>query len=121
MEYAEILKSSNPDKEIEFFWYTFKDSIKDFLNDNDQIEIDNLSDQLNKYQQEQKYKDSVLPKAVKKRLAIEAGASVSWYKYVGLDGAIIGLDSFGESAPEKEVFKYFGFTVENVINKVEAL
>ncbi len=67
--------------------------------------------------QDQAYKDSVLPKGVK-RVAIEAGVTDGWYKYVG-DGAVVGLDRFGESAPAGELFKYFGFTVENVVNTVK--
>jgi len=71
-------------------------------------------------QQPQDYRDSVLPPGVR-RVAIEAGVSDGWYKYVGLDGAIIGLDRFGESAPAGELFKEFGFTVTNVIKTVERL
>jgi transketolase len=69
--------------------------------------------------QDQAYKDSVLLKGVK-RVAIEAGVTDGWYKYVG-DGAVVGLDRFGESAPAGELFKYFGFTVENVVNTVKGV
>ena len=68
--------------------------------------------------QDQAYKDSVLPKGVK-RVAVEAGVTSGWYKYVGLDGAVVGLDTFGESAPAGELFKHFGFTTENVVNAVK--
>ncbi len=68
--------------------------------------------------QDQAYKDSVLPKGVK-RVAVEAGVTSGWYKYVGLDGAVVGLDTFGESAPAGELFKHFGFTIENVVNTVK--
>ncbi len=61
------------------------------------------------------YKESVLPAAVRARVAIEAGATMPWYKYVGLDGAVIGLDHFGASAPAATLFKEFGFTVENAV------
>lgn len=71
-------------------------------------------------QQPQAYKDHVLPPGVR-RVAIEAGVSDGWYKYVGFDGAIIGIDRFGESAPAAELFKEFGFTVANVIKTVERL
>ena len=65
--------------------------------------------------QDKKYKESILPNNVTARIAIEAGISDFWYKYVGLQGKIIGLNRFGESAPALDVFKYFGFTVENVV------
>jgi len=71
--------------------------------------------------QSQAYRDSVLPPAVKHRLAVEAGVSDGWYKYVGSEGKVIGLDRFGESAPAGELFKEFGFTVENVVKTVEGL
>ncbi len=64
----------------------------------------------------EKYKESVLPNAVRKRVAIEAGATMCWYKYVGMDGKIIGIDTFGESAPAGKLFAKYGFTVENVVN-----
>ncbi|MDG4812148.1 transketolase [Hydrogenovibrio sp. 3SP14C1] len=70
--------------------------------------------------QDQAYKDSVLTPGVK-RVAIEAGVAQSWYKYVGLDGGMVCMSTFGESAPAGELFKEFGFTVENVVataNKV---
>ncbi|MFA7241472.1 MAG: transketolase [Sulfuricellaceae bacterium] len=69
--------------------------------------------------QDQAYKDSVLPKGVK-RVAVEAGVTDGWYKYVG-DGAVIGMHSFGESAPAGVLFKHFGFTVENVVNTVKGI
>ncbi|KXS37957.1 MAG: transketolase [Halomonadaceae bacterium T82-2] len=71
--------------------------------------------------QPQSYRDSVLPPAQRKRLAIEASHRVYWYKYVGLDGRIIGMNSFGESAPAGDLFKYYGFTVDNIVAEVEAL
>jgi transketolase len=55
------------------------------------------------------------------RVAIEAGVTAGWYKYVGLEGAVIGLDRFGESAPAGALFKEFGFTVENVVTTVKSL
>jgi transketolase len=54
-----------------------------------------------------------------KRVAVEAGVSDGWYKYVGLDGKVVGLDRFGESAPAGALFKHFGFTAENVAKAVE--
>ena len=68
--------------------------------------------------QDQAYKNSVLPKG-SKRVSVEAGVTGGWYKYVGLDGAVIGMDCFGESAPAPELFKHFGFTVENVVATVK--
>ncbi len=68
--------------------------------------------------QTQAYKDSVLPKGMK-RIAVEAGVTHGWYKYVGLDGAVVGMDCFGESAPAPELFKHFGFTVDNVVATVK--
>ncbi|MCO6426811.1 transketolase [Nitrosomonas communis] len=70
--------------------------------------------------QDQAYQESVLPKGIK-RIAIEAGVTDYWYKYVGLEGEIIGIDTFGESAPAEELFKYFGFTVENVVDAVKRI
>jgi len=71
--------------------------------------------------QDEAYKEAVLPKGVTKRVALEAGVSDYWYKYVGLQGAIVGMSSFGESAPADLLFEHFGFTVENVIDTVEKL
>ena len=66
-------------------------------------------------QQDQAYREAVLPSACRQRIAIEAGTSDFWYKYVGLDGHIIGMSSYGSSAPAGDLFKYFGFTVEHII------
>jgi transketolase len=66
--------------------------------------------------QSDKYKESVLPNGVRARVAIEAGSPMCWYKYVGMDGKIIGMETFGESAPAKKLFDKYGFTVENVVN-----
>lgn len=65
--------------------------------------------------QSEKYKESVLPKSVRARVAVEAGATMCWYKYVGMDGKIVGIDQFGESAPAKKLFDKYGFTVDNVV------
>jgi transketolase len=71
--------------------------------------------------QESAYRESVLPAAVDRRVVVEAGVTAPWYKYVGMNGRIIGLDRFGESAPSDVLFNYFGFTVENVVKTVEEL
>lgn len=71
--------------------------------------------------QDDAYRESVLPSAVSARVAIEAGISDYWYKYVGLQGAIIGMTTFGESAPAERLFSTFGFTVENVVAQANAL
>jgi transketolase len=70
--------------------------------------------------QDAAYKASVLTRGTP-RVAIEAGVSDFWYKYVGLDGAVVGIDTFGESAPAGVLFKHFGFTVENVVAKVKSV
>lgn len=67
------------------------------------------------------YKESVLPKDIKKRVAIEMGASFGWHKYVGLDGTVVGIDRFGESGPGDEVIEFFGFTVDNVVEQYLSL
>ncbi|WP_284204933.1 transketolase [Psychromonas marina] len=67
------------------------------------------------------YRESVLPADVTARVAIEAGIADFWYKYTGLNGAIIGMTTFGESAPADELFKMFGFTVENIVEKTNEL
>ncbi len=64
--------------------------------------------------QSAEYRESVLPNAVRARVAVEAAATFGWHKYVGLDGAVVGIDHFGASAPYKVLFKEFGFTAENV-------
>ncbi|MBP5982044.1 MAG: transketolase [Halomonas sp.] len=71
--------------------------------------------------QDAEYRESVLPKAVTKRIAIEASHADYWYKYVGLDGRVIGMTTFGESAPAGELFKHFGFTVENILKHADEL
>jgi transketolase len=68
--------------------------------------------------QDQAYKDSVLLNGVK-RVAVEAGTADYWYKYVGLEGAVVGMSTFGESAPAGDLFKHFGFTVDNVVKTVK--
>jgi transketolase len=72
-------------------------------------------------EQPAKYKESVLPAGVKARLAIEAGVSLGWAKYVGLEGDTLSVDKFGVSAPAEDVFRDYGFTVENVIKKAKKL
>jgi len=71
--------------------------------------------------QSAEYKESVLPASVTRRVAVEAGIADYWYKYVGLNGAVVGMTTFGESAPANELFEFFGFTVENIVNKANAL
>lgn len=72
-------------------------------------------------QQSDEYKEAVLPKSVRKRVAIEALSDFGWGKYVGLDGAYVTMHSFGASAPAATLFKEFGFTVENVVKTVKSL
>ncbi len=71
--------------------------------------------------QDSDYKASVLPAAVTKRVAIEAAHTDFWYKYVGLSGKVVGMTTFGESAPGNVLLEYFGFTVENVVKTVNSL
>ena len=71
--------------------------------------------------QDATYRESVLPRACRKRVAIEAGVSDFWRKYVGLDGAVIGIDTFGASAPADKLFPHFGFTVERVVEAARSL
>ena len=71
--------------------------------------------------QDAAYRESVLPQAVSARVAVEAGIADYWYKYVGLNGAIVGMTTFGESAPADLLFREFGFTVENVVAKAQSL
>ena len=72
-------------------------------------------------QQDEAYRESVLPKAVRARLAIEAATSFGWHKYVGLDGDVLSLDHFGASAPANLLFERFGFTADNAAQKAKAL
>ena len=71
--------------------------------------------------QSAEYREQVLPRAVRARVAVEAAAADYWYKYVGLDGKVIGMTTFGESAPGPVLMKEFGFTVENVVSTATAL
>ncbi|HFI0081023.1 TPA: transketolase [Streptococcus suis] len=71
--------------------------------------------------QDAAYKEEILPNSIRRRLAIEMGATQSWYKYVGLDGKVLGIDTFGASAPAQTVIDNYGFTVENVVKLVGEL
>ena len=71
--------------------------------------------------QDEAYREAVLPSAVTKRVAVEAGIADFWYKYVGFNGRIVGMNSFGESAPADQLFKLFGFTVDNVVAKAKEI
>ena len=71
--------------------------------------------------QDAAYKEEILPNTIRRRLAIEMGATQSWYKYVGLDGKVLGIDTFGASAPAQTVINNYGFTVENVVKLVGEL
>ncbi|HDF2342778.1 TPA: transketolase [Morganella morganii] len=71
--------------------------------------------------QDAAYRESVLPSAVTARVAVEAGIADYWFKYTGMQGAIVGMHSFGESAPAGQLFSEFGFTVENVVSQAKAL
>ena len=71
--------------------------------------------------QDDKYKETVLPFSCRNRIAIEAGVTDYWKKYVGLDGSVLGVDTFGESAPAKKVFEYFGLTEQNLKREINEL
>ena len=71
--------------------------------------------------QDNAYKEKIFPESIRKRLAVEAGSPLGWLKYVTLEGDIIGINKFGESAPGKEVMEEYGFTVENVVKRAKAL
>ena len=82
------------------------------LHDHDLDRVTDVADA-----QDEAYRESVLPSNVAARVAVEAGIADYWYKYVGLKGAIVGMRGYGESAPADKLFPYFGFTVENVVEK----
>jgi len=71
--------------------------------------------------QDAAYRDSVLPNAVRKRVAIEAGVTGFWRQFVGLDGAVIGIDTFGASAPADKLYQHFGITTAHVVEAAKAL
>ncbi len=71
--------------------------------------------------QSKEYREKILPKEIRKRLSVEAGSDFGWYKYVGLDGKVISMDSFGASAPAKELFNKFNFTVEHLVEEAKEL
>jgi transketolase len=71
--------------------------------------------------QDEAYRESVLPKAVTARVAVEAAVTAGWWKYVGSAGAVVGIDRFGESAPAGKLFPEFGFTVDNVVATVQGV
>ena len=66
-------------------------------------------------EQSDSYRETVLPSFVRSRVAVEAGSTATWYKYVGIDGAVVGIDTFGASAPASVLMKHFGFTSDNVV------
>jgi transketolase len=69
--------------------------------------------------QDDAYKQGVLPPSVTRRVAVEAGVTAYWSRYVGLQGEVVGIDHFGASAPGKDVFKAYGFTSEHVVEAIE--
>jgi transketolase len=71
--------------------------------------------------QDAEYRESVLPAAVTARVAVEAAVTDGWWKYVGAKGAVVGINRFGESAPAGDLFKAFGFTVENVVAAIRGV
>ena len=71
--------------------------------------------------QSDEYKEAVLPSNITKRIAIEAGIADYWHKYTGMYGVVIGMTSFGESAPADQLFEHYGFTVSNVVTQAKKL
>ena len=71
--------------------------------------------------QDPAYKEKIFPKNIRKRLSVEAGSTMGWLKYTTEDGKSIGMTYFGESAPAEDLFKEFGFTVENIVTLAEYL
>jgi transketolase len=71
--------------------------------------------------QDEAYRESVLPRALQRRLAVEAGATLCWWRYVGPEGRVLGLDRFGASGKAADLFPHFGFTVDNVRREIQAL
>ena len=69
-------------------------------------------------EQDDAYKESILPKNIKERVAIEAGSSMGWHKYVLNDDNIIAMSDFGASGPAEDLFRHFGFSTENLVNKI---
>ncbi len=69
-------------------------------------------------QQSDEYKRSVLPSTVRNRIAVEAGTSFGWERFIGAEGSVIGIDTFGESAPYQELYEHFGITVERIVEAV---
>ena len=95
---------------------------KKLLNDkNIKVRVVSMPSQEIFDKQTEAYKNMILPPDSRVRLAVEAGSTQSWYKYVGIDGDVIGMDSFGASAPAEVLFEKFGFTAENVAAKAVAL
>jgi len=70
--------------------------------------------------QSDSYKEAVLPKALRARVAVEAGSTDGWRKYVGLDGDVLGIDTYGESGPAAEVYEHFGLNAAELSNRVKA-
>jgi transketolase len=71
--------------------------------------------------QTHEYREEVLPKSIRRRVAVEAGSSLGWRRYVGIDGAVIARRDFGASAPLKDLLKHFGFTTEHVVEAARSL
>ncbi len=94
---------------------------KELLNENIDVRVVSVPCMELFDKQSAEYRESVLPNSVRKRVAIEMATPDTWYKYVGLDGKVLGIDHFGESAPYKVLLEKYGFTVENVVNTVKSI
>lgn len=97
------------------------ETAKALANDNISVRVVSMPSMEIFEMQDAAYKESVLPKSVTKRVAVEAGSALSWGKYVGLEGACVGMDTYGASGPGNQLFDYFGFSVENLISIVKSI
>lgn len=97
------------------------ETAKALANDNISVRVVSMPSMEIFEMQDAAYKESVLPKSVTKRVAVEAGSALSWGKYVGLEGACVGMDTYGASGPGNQLFDYFGFSVENLISVVKSI
>ncbi len=97
------------------------DAARQLEKDGHQVRVLSVPSQELFLRQDEAYRESILPRACTARLAVEAAEPMSWYRFVGLKGAVVGIDTFGASAPAGALFEKYGFTVENVVDRAKAL
>ena len=124
-----VLFETNPGEDLDLIILStgsevslVKDAVMSFIESNKSVNIRVVSMPCIELflSQSEDYRNSVLPKGIKK-LAVEAGSSVNWYRFIGDNGAVMGIDSFGESAPAHHVFEHFGITLAGVKAKIADL